>query len=81
VVVPGGVLEVGNTTAVCPAGKVVLGGGYETENVGLNTAWVVDKSRPVTLPGGLQAWWVVMTNNDLLLGFGFYVYAICAAAS
>ncbi len=60
-------------TALCPTGKVVLGGGYEVEQAGVNE---LRESRPQTAPG-VEGWAVGIGADDDVDVDGV-VYAICA---
>jgi len=60
-------------TAICPVGKVVLGGGYDVEQAGVNE---VRESRPETAPG-IEGWRIGLGADDDVDVHGT-VYAICA---
>jgi hypothetical protein len=62
-------------TATCPAGKNVIGGGYES-SVG---AWVL---HPVSMfPPAIDSWRVTLRLSQVPAAtFSFRVYAICAAS-
>jgi hypothetical protein len=60
-------------TALCPPGKVVLGGGYEVEQAGVNE---VRESRPQT-GSGVEGW-AVGIGADEDVDVEGVVYAICA---
>lgn len=60
-------------TALCPAGTVVLGGGYEIGQAGVNE---VRESRPYTGPG--VEGWAVGIGPDEDLDVDGVVHAICA---
>ena len=47
--------------AVCPAGTLVVGGGYATERIA-PAKLAASNSYPVAMPDGRGAWYVVMQN-------------------
>jgi hypothetical protein len=63
-------------TATCPAGKVVLGGGYEVEQAGVNE---LRESHPEVVQPGVEGWSVGIGPDDDVDVDGV-VYAICADA-
>lgn len=47
--------------AVCPAGTLVVGGGYATERIA-PAKLAASNSYPIAMPDGRGAWYVVMQN-------------------
>ena len=70
----------GPANAWCPSGKVVIGGGYDTDAAPNFFNWSVQRSRPLTM-SGQQGWWVTILNADPFVGMSFRAYAICANAA
>jgi hypothetical protein len=69
----GGVCVVGSSVATCPAGSVVIGGGWTGESSPSPDATV-----GYDFPLGNNRWQVVMTNNSMLTS-SFHAVAICAS--
>jgi hypothetical protein len=63
-------------TAECPAGKVVLGGGYEIEQAGVNE---FRESHPEVVQPGVEGWSVGVGPDDDVDVDGV-VYAICVTS-
>jgi hypothetical protein len=74
-VLGGGNCDVGESTATCPAGDIVLGGGWIPE----------DNLPPVSATVGYNAaasataWSVIMANDTTAVGADFAAFAVCAA--
>jgi len=68
-------------TALCPVGKVVLGGGAAVTGAGtadFNT--VIQESSPGTIGGGAQSLWLVAIQNNDTVSHNIRIYAICASS-
>lgn len=63
--------QTGEADAICPAGELLVGGGYTVDST------VTDWSVYNDAPDG-QMWVVEIVNNDLLQPLNFSSYAICA---
>jgi hypothetical protein len=74
-VVPQGATVVGD--AFCPAGKKVVGGGYNFEDSG-NPGVVVTNNNPETPP--LQHFWRVALRNGTAGPVVFFAWAVCLNA-
>ena len=68
--------SVAGSLATCPAGSVVLGGGYQG-----TSSPPVDATAADDGPLDNVAWDVVIANNSTTQTAGFTTYAICAAGS
>ncbi len=66
--------EGGSTSAICPQGKMVVGGGFETEPN--SSGFAVYRNRPAVLPG--VDIWEVGGFNTTQGQMGLAVYAVCA---
>ena len=69
----------GTSTATCPEGKSVLGGGYSVEaeaTPDLNLLGVAEESWPSSTSG----WEVTYFNRQGSVGIFLTVYALCAVA-
>ena len=69
-------------TTLCPAGKVVLGGGAQV--VGEGTAdfdTTLQESGPATVGGGAQSGWLVAIQNNSIVTHTIGIFAVCANAS
>jgi hypothetical protein len=74
ITVPAGQFRFAN--AICPAGALVIGGGYATENV--STAELVPTNAyPIGTGDGRGAWYVVMRNIGLQPE-AFWAVSFCA---
>ena len=68
-------------TALCPVGKVVLGGGAAVTGAGTrNFHTVLQESTPGTIGGGAQALWLVAIQNNDSVSHNIRIYAICASS-
>lgn len=72
-----------NVIALCPAGKKVLGGGYNAPNLGSGENFtIVESSAPYTSPDGRQGWIAYFENISNLNEASYVrVHAICAQAN
>lgn len=70
-----------NATALCPSGKVPLGGGGSASPVGVGVLLTLHSSRPAT--NGTHGWWAEWRNNhNFQVGpVEVFVYAICATVA
>jgi hypothetical protein len=70
-----------SVVAWCPAGKVLVGGGYEPATSTNNAVWLVPiQSGPVTATTGEVGWSVTLRNNTTQSrsGVQIRVSALCA---
>jgi hypothetical protein len=75
-VVAGGFLR---DAALCPVGKVVLGGGAQVTGAGTRNFYtVLQESSPGTIGGGAQSLWLVAIQNNDTVSHNIRIYAICA---
>jgi hypothetical protein len=66
-------------SAVCPAGKVVIGGGAQVIGEGSSDfLTVIQETAPGTTGGSPRVWMTAMKNNDLLNSHTLGLYAVCA---
>ena len=66
-------------TALCPAGKVVLGGGTAVVGAGsANFATVVQESTPGTIGGGARSLWLAAVSNHSAINRTLGIFAVCA---
>jgi hypothetical protein len=69
-------------TALCPVGKVVLGGGAAVVGEGTsNFHTALQESSPGTINGGAQALWLVAIQNNDSVQHTIGIFAVCALAS
>jgi hypothetical protein len=75
---PGGFVR---DTAICPTGKVVIGGGAQVINEGSqNFHMKLHESTPGTIGGGTNSVWLVAIENQDTLSHTIRISAICAFA-
>jgi hypothetical protein len=68
------------STALCPAGKVVLGGGSAVVGAGTgNFATEVQESDPGTVGGGATSLWLAAVSNHSRSSRTLGIFAVCAA--
>jgi hypothetical protein len=68
-------------TALCPVGKVVLGGGGSVIGAGAgNFSTVVRETAPGTIGGGAQSLWYLSLRNNGAAARTIGIYAVCANA-
>ncbi len=66
-------------TALCPAGKVVLGGGAAVVGAGsANFGTVVQESSPGTTGGGARSLWLAAVSNHSRSNHTLGIFAVCA---
>jgi hypothetical protein len=70
----GGSCAVGSSTATCPTGKAVLGGGWIGESADPPVAATVAYNGPT----GASSWGVLMVNDTSALTASFHAVAVCA---
>jgi len=65
-------------TALCPVGKVVLGGGASVVGAGsANFHTVLQESGPGTIGGGAQSLWLVAIQNNDTVQHTIGIFAVC----
>jgi hypothetical protein len=65
-------------TALCPVGKVVVGGGASVVGAGTaNFHTVVQESGPGTIGGGAQSLWLVAIQNNDTVDHTIGIFAVC----
>ena len=65
-------------TALCPVGKVVLGGGVQVVGAGTaNFGTQVQESTPGTI-GGSQSLWLAAVSNHSGTSRNLGIFAVCA---
>jgi hypothetical protein len=65
--------SVSGTTVSCPAGKVVIGGGYQQTSTTPPHLRFIEN-----FPSGTTSWDVTAENSDPVLSQSFFAYALCA---
>ncbi|HEX6630348.1 MAG TPA: hypothetical protein VF048_04620 [Gemmatimonadaceae bacterium] len=67
----------------CPAGKLVIGGGYVVEGATSGVQWSIASSRPATDPFNPTRWsrWAVEAHHDQATQQFLVVYAVCSTAN
>ncbi|GIH07129.1 hypothetical protein Rhe02_51960 [Rhizocola hellebori] len=68
-------------SAICPTGKVVIGGGAQVIGEGsADFLTVIQETAPGNVGGSPRAWMTAMKNNDLFNSHSLGLYAVCADA-
>lgn len=68
-------------SAVCPAGKVVIGGGAQVVGEGsADFLTVMQETAPSTSGGTTNLWTTAMKNNDLFASHTIGLFAVCATS-
>ena len=66
-------------TALCPTGKVVVGGGSQVVGMGsANFNTQLQESAPGTIGGGAQSLWLTSLRNNAALSRRIGLFAVCA---